>query len=272
MSPTCSNKFFVGRKTLSAAALTKLSPPRGPDRPVGRRSLRHRNHHRKGVCAPTQPPLGGLSPWYVPPALRREGAALLALGATLLLASCGSGKRQDEDEPAGRYQIEVVEATFPKQQKLAKRSHLIIRVRNAGQKTVPNIAVTVNGFSERLKDPDLSDPNRPVFVINGVPKRVGDYPEAKEDSPPGCETAYVGTWACGPLKPGREKEFRWGVTASRAGEFKISWRVSAGLDGKAKALDAEGNKPVGVFAGTISDAPPATRVADDGETVIRGTR
>ena len=197
---------------------------------------------------------------------------MLALGATVLLGACGSGPQQDEDEPSGRFEVEVVEATFPEQQKLAKRSDLVIRVRNSGSRTVPNIAVTIDGFSERLDDPDLADPNRPIFVINGVPKRIGDYPEAKEATPPGCETAYVGTWACGPLKPGREKEFKFGVTASKAGPFEIKWTVAAGLDGKAKARDAEGNRPTGAFTGTISDVAPRTRVADDGETIVRGTR
>ncbi len=198
---------------------------------------------------------------------------MFAVGAALaVVAGCVGQEQQDEDEPSGRYQVEVVEATFPQQQKLAKRSDLVIRVRNGGSKVIPNVAVTVDGFSRRVDDPDLADPNRPVFVINGRQKRIGDYPEAKEQAPVGCETSYVGTWACGKLKPGEEKTFRWGVTAVKAGPFKIKWAVAAGLDGKAKAVDAEGNRPVGLFAGTISDKAPDSRVADDGETVVSGTR
>jgi len=49
------------------------------------------------------------------------------------------------------------------------------------------------------------------------------------------ETAYVGTWALGPLKPGEQKTFRWDVTAVRAGPYEITYEVAAGLDGKAKA-------------------------------------
>ena len=198
---------------------------------------------------------------------------MFAVGAALAVAAgCGGQKQQDEDEPSGRYEVEVIEATFPERQKLAKRSDLVIRVRNAGSKVVPNITVTVDGFARRVDDDDLADPSRPVFVINGRQKRIGDYPEAKEQSPVGCETAYVGTWACGKLKPGQEKRFRWGVTAVKAGSFKIRWSVAAGLDGKAKAVDAEGNRPVGLFTGTISDEAPDSRVADDGKTVVRGTR
>ena len=187
---------------------------------------------------------------------------------------CGSGsnKRQDENEPSGRFQVEVVEASFPQRQKLAQRSNLVVRVRNAGSKTIPNVGVTVNGFYRRVDDPDLADPNRPIFVINGQPKEIGGFPEAKEAAPEGGDTAYVNTWALGKLRPGAEREFRWGVTAVKAGPFKLSYRVNAGLDGKAKAVAAGGGAPKGRFAGTISDEPPQTRVGEDGETVVGGTR
>jgi hypothetical protein len=190
----------------------------------------------------------------------------------LTLSACG-GDRQDKNEPKGNYKVEVVSAAFPAKQKLAKTSNLQIVVRNADSKTIPNIAVTVNGFDERRQDPDLADPERPVFVINGRPKNLGGFPESKEAAPPGCETAYVNTWACGELKPGARKVFRWSVTAVRAGSFKLTYTVAAGLNGKAKAIaESGGGRPTGIFAGTIDDTPPDTRVADDGKTVVSGTR
>jgi hypothetical protein len=204
--------------------------------------------------------------------LAGRSAYVLGLFATLLIGACGGQKRQDENEPKGRYEVKVLEAEFPERQKLAKRSDLVIRVRNAGTKTIPNIAVTVDGFSRRKDDPDLADPNRPIFVINGQPKEIGGFPEAKEAAPEGGETAYVGTWALGRLRAGKEKTFRWSVTAVDAGPFKIQYTVAAGLDGKAKAVDANGQRPTGVFTGTISDEPPDARVAEDGETVVPGTR
>ena len=188
-------------------------------------------------------------------------------------AACGSSqKRQDEDEPKGTFPVQVVEATFPERQKLAKRSELKIVVRNAGTRTIPNVAVTVDGFYRRVDDPDLADPNRPIFVINGQPKEIGGFPESKEAAPEGGETAYVSTWALGRLKPDKEKTFKWSVTAVKAGPFRLKYTVAAGLDGKAEAEDAAGGRPVGVFSGTISDAPPDTRVAEDGESVVSGTR
>jgi hypothetical protein len=191
----------------------------------------------------------------------------------LAFAGCGGGERQDENEPEGDFPVEVVRATFPEKQKLAKSSDLIVTVRNAGERTIPNIAVTVNGFDKRKNDPELADPSRPVFAIDGVQLEIAGFPEAKEAAPRGCDTAYVNTWACGPLRPDEERTFRWSVTAVRAGDFKIDWQVSAGLDGKAKAVAPGGGPPPrGSFSGTISDEAPEVRVADDGKTIVRGTR
>jgi hypothetical protein len=212
--------------------------------------------------------------WYVRPALQaRRYLCALALAGVVAGVGCGGGERQDEDEPEGRFAVEVVRASFPEDQKLAKSSNLLITVRNAGNRTIPNIAVTVDGFNFRKTEPELADPERPQFVINGSPREIGGFPEAKEAAPLGCDTAYVNTWACGPLAAGKEKSFRWSVTAVKAGDFDIDWKVAAGLDGKAKAVSAGGGPPPsGSFSGQVSDEAPEVRVADDGETVVEGTR
>jgi hypothetical protein len=208
--------------------------------------------------------------WYVRRALRGWSVAAVCL---LAIAGCGGGERQDENEPEGNFPVEVVRAKFPEAQKLAKSSDLVVTLRNAGRKTIPNIAMTVNGFDRREQEPDLADPNRPVFALNGVQVEIAGFPEAKDASPRGCDTAYVNTWACGPLKPNEQKTFRWSVTAVHAGDFHIAWRVAAGLDGKAKAVAMGGGPaPRGTFSGTISDKAPDVRVADDGKSIVNGTR
>jgi hypothetical protein len=241
-----------------------------PPKHVRGNSLWHGRSRRQREPCGAEPALECPLRWYVRDALRARSVATLCL---LAVAGCGGGERQDENEPEGNFPVEVVRAKFPEQQKLAKSSDMVVTVRNAGNDTIPNIAVTVNGFDKRKNDPDLADPSRPVFAVNGVQVEIAGFPEAKDASPRGCDTAYVNTWACGPLKPNEQRTFRWSVTAVKAGDFKIDWRVAAGLDGKAKAVAAGGGPaPRGQFAGTISDEAPDVRVADDGKTIVSGTR
>lgn len=193
----------------------------------------------------------------------------MCAASLVALAGCGGGERQDENEPEGTYRVEVVEARFPGAQKLAKRSTLRVEVRNADTETIPNIAVTVRGFDQRVEGEDLADPERPVFVVNGEPEEIGGLPESRAQAPRGGDTAYVDTWALGKLPPGESRVFEWSVTAVEAGPYRVTYEVSAGLDGKAKAVTAAGQKPTGVFIGTIDDTPPDARVADDGRTIVR---
>jgi hypothetical protein len=190
----------------------------------------------------------------------------------MVVAGCG-GERQDADEPEGEFPVEVVSATFPERQKLAERSNLVITLRNASRETIPNVALTVEGFGYRKADPDLADRERPRFAVNGVPVEIAGFPDSKDATPRGCDTASVDTWACGPLRPDAQATFRWSVTAVQAGPFKIDWRVAAGLDGKARAVGAGGGPaPTGSFAGSISSRPAQTRVGEDGRTIVSGTR
>jgi hypothetical protein len=194
--------------------------------------------------------------WYVSPALSPQASravpAILAC-ASLLAAGCGSGTRQDADEPSGDFKVQVVRAEFPDQQALAKRSKMVIAIKNVDTRTIPNIAVTVKSFDQRKDDPSLADPRRPVFVVNRGPR--------------GGDTAYVGTSALGALKPGQTKTFEWDVTAVVAGPYKLRYAVSAGLNGKARAVLAGGGAPSGVFAGKISGKAPQARVDDNGNVV-----
>jgi hypothetical protein len=202
-------------------------------------------------------------------ARRKALTGLLALSCAGAVIGCGGGARQDANEPDANFPVEVVSATFPAKQQLAQTSRLVITVENTGKEAVPNLAVTVKGLDYRATQPGLSNPERPRFAINGVPREIGGFPEAKDSTPPGCETAYVNTWACGPLKPGKERTFRWTVTPVKAGSYDVKWRVAAGLNGKAKAVSSGGGgAPTGSFSGSVSAAIPKARVADDGKTVV----
>jgi hypothetical protein len=212
------------------------------------------------------------TPCYVALALTlRRGHAFL-LGLCGLLAAgavgCGGDDRQDANEADASYDVTVVDAKFPTRQRLAQQSNLEITVRNDADETIPNIAVVLNGLDRRMDNPNLEEPKRPVFVINGKPAEIGGYQEVKLDAPAGGPTALVNTWALGKLKPGAEKTFRWKLTAVKPGPFEVNYAVAAGLDGKAKAVGPGDAQPRGGFKGTISTAAPASRIAADGVTVV----
>jgi hypothetical protein len=195
--------------------------------------------------------------------LRTRPMAVLLAGA-LALAGCGGGERQDADEPEGEFRVEVVDASFPGTQSIAEQATLKVQVQNAGEETAPNVAVTVetqprekgaaaSAFSQRVSDPRLADPNRPIWIV--------------DDAPKGGTSAYANTWALGPLAPNQTKTFEWKLTAVEAGRYTVGYRVSPGVDGKAKL--AEGTRASGRFTVTISDEPVPARVNDEGE-VVRG--
>jgi hypothetical protein len=105
-------------------------------------------------------------------------ARRLVLVGLIAAVGCGGGERQDENEPEGDFAVEVVASSFPKQQKLAQSSDLMISVRNSGDETVPNVAVTLKGLDYRATQPDVANAERPQFAINGVPREIGGFPEA----------------------------------------------------------------------------------------------
>jgi hypothetical protein len=182
----------------------------------------------------------------------------------VLATGCGGAPRQDADEPKGSYRLEVAGARFPASQSIAESSTMSIRVRNADSKAAPNVAVTVEtdpatqgegtvAFGQRVDDKQLSDPDRPVWIVDAGPQ--------------GGDSAATNTWALGRLRPGQTKEFRWRVTAVQPGSYTIKYRISPGLDGRARL--AGGGRTDGSFQVQIEDKPVPARVDDNGK-VVRG--
>ena len=68
---------------------------------------------------------------------------MTACAASLPLAACGGGDKQDADEPSGNFSVQVTRASFPKQQRLAKTALMAIAVRNVGKDDLPTVAVTL---------------------------------------------------------------------------------------------------------------------------------
>ncbi len=146
MSPTSSRRFFTGRYARSAAARTMdqldvLSPKQRIPEAYG----------TMPSAANTEPSPGRESAWYRRATVRRIGH--IAVGAASVaafgMAGCGGGQRQDANEPSGHFPVEITAASFPPAQRLSKDVTMRITVRNAGSKTIPAVAVTVNKTGSR---------------------------------------------------------------------------------------------------------------------------
>lgn len=187
--------------------------------------------------------------------MRLAGVALSAACVALPVAGCGGGERQDKDEAAGTYKVQVTTHSFPPKQRLADAAVMRIVVKNADSKAIPNVAVTITndddakggaGFANRSDMAGLADASRPLWIVDRGPR--------------GGDTAYVSTWALGRLAPGATKTFEWHVTPVAAGSHTLRWHVAAGLNGKAVARTEGGKDAVGTFPVDVSRKPPAVAV------------
>ena len=216
------------------------------------------------------------------------GIAVLALGTGL--AACGGGQRQDATEPSGSFPVQVTTARFPNHQRLAQTHYLELAIKNAGQKTIPNLAVTIytvakgqrnlksppystgvgqGSFYIRVDEPHLANPFRPVWILEEhYPKLVtSKYPlEELDKAPtPSSEAAQTDTFQFGSVKPGGSKDIAWRVTPVRTGTYTVHYEVAGSLTGKAKAVTPDGSPVKGELVATISSKPPQTCVTGNGK-------
>jgi hypothetical protein len=202
--------------------------------------------------------------------------------SALVLAACGSGERQDEDEPEGDFPVEVTTAQFPNRQRLAETTDLRLAVENTGTEQIPELAVTIfvddgggavssgasgqGSFSIRTDQPGLANPSRPVWILENKYPRLAGEGEPLGSSPG--TTAQTNTFAFGALPAGETREMIWRVTPVRGGTYTVNYEIAAGLQGKAVAVTADGSPAEGKFVVTISTKPPKASVDDEGNVVI----
>jgi hypothetical protein len=190
-----------------------------------------------------------------------------------LVGACGGDSPTTAEEPSGTFQVKVTEAEFPTLQRLGQTSLLRLGIRNSGDRTVPGLTVSFTIKGERGEDsalpfgvsdqqPELAQPDRPVWVL------AATYPRLDGSSQPGgTSTSSPKTFALGPLKPGETTQAVWKLSAVRAGEYTVLYRIEAGLGGAAQAETEGGVAPGGSFATEITERLPETEVTDSGEIV-----
>ena len=135
----------------------------------------------------------------------------------------------------------MISASFPAGSASPRRSRSRSTVQNKGTETIPILGVTVDGFYQRREDAGLSDPARPIWIVN--------------EAPFNSTSALTNTWTTGPLRAGDTRTLEWKVSALRAGTYNPRYRVNAGLDGKAKAESFDGGPATGSFTVRVSRKP-----------------
>lgn len=189
------------------------------------------------------------------PANLRARAACAATALAFAAAGCGGGERRDAGDHGGSYTVDIVRAQFPERQHLADKPAFVMTVRNTGDTTIPNLAVTLHGFSERTGDSAQADSRKLVWLI--------------DEEPPGAVTAIEDTWTAGALAPGSSATLRWHVTPVLAGTHRVDYAVAADLAGTAQTRVAGGGRPRGRVTVRVDGRPAQARVDPRTGRVVR---
>jgi hypothetical protein len=176
----------------------------------------------------------------------RAAAVVAAASLVLAAAGCGGGERRDARIADRTYTVEIVRLQFPARQRLGTSPAFVMTVRNAGEARIPNLAVTLHGFSQGSGDASQADTRNLVWLV--------------DEFPPGSVTAIEDTWAAGPLAPGAQVTLRWSVTPVLAGTHALDYAVAANLAGPARTRLPDGGRPRGSITVRVDARPPHTRV------------
>lgn len=197
---------------------------------------------------------------------------LLGACAALVAGGCGGGSEQSHGEPKRSYEMRIASATFPAKQAMARPAQLSVRVSNESGRTVPNLAISVDSFSYVEKYPELAANKRPIWAVEEGPGTPAKLPvQSQAVSPPGGgQTAYVNTWALGPLKAGSSRTFTWKVVPVKAGSYTVHLAVAAGLAGNARATLKGSGAVTKSLTAEIAPAPPITHVNPSTGKVVPG--
>jgi hypothetical protein len=202
----------------------------------------------------------------------------MALAAVALgVAACGGGSTSRQVD--AKYPVRV-SASFPTDQRLAQQTDLVVSVTNSGTRALPDVAVTilnpkygtaVQSFQALISaeqpagEQPLSSRSRPVWMIDREPGPCGF--SCSGGGPGGAVSSYADTWALGKLAPGHTARFDWRVSAVKAGDYAVAYRVAAGLDAGEKAVLGNGAQAQGAFDVKIAGAPAQQHFTSSGQVV-----
>jgi hypothetical protein len=213
---------------------------------------------------------------------RRHCAGIAVLAAGITLASCGSAAPHAAADTSGTFEVTVTQARFPASQRLSEHTHMVIAVRNAGGRTIPNIAATVcnvtcaytappgqgtsaAAFAANITDPNVGNPSRPTWIVDSAP---GPCESSCQSGGPGSgTTAYANTWALGSLAPGQTRVFDWALTAVSPGRHVVAWVLAGALSGSAHAVLMNGSSARGTFTVEVHSKPAQSYVSNSGQIV-----
>lgn len=185
----------------------------------------------------------------------RACTAFAVASIMLAIAGCGGGERRDAHVADGTYDVDIVRARFPARQHVGARETFVVTVRNTGDRTIPDLAVTLHGFTGRSGDAAQADARTPIWLV--------------DVDPPGTVTAIEGTWAAGAVAPGRDVTLRWRVTPVLAGTHKVDYAIAADLAGGAKLRVPRGDSPRGAITVQVDSRPAQARVDPRTGRVVR---
>jgi hypothetical protein len=174
----------------------------------------------------------------------------------LALAGCGGGEqRRDAGITDRTYTVALERASFPTRQRLGQRNALVIAVRNAGERAIPSLTVTVRGFTSRTGGPRDADLGRDLWIV---------------DRPPaGAATAFEDVWASGRLAPGRTATLRWEVTPVVAGTHELTYEIAPATVGGGRIALPGGAAARRSFTVRVSARPARARVDPRTGEVVR---
>ena len=192
----------------------------------------------------------------------------------------------------------MTNADFPTNQRLAQNTNLTLSVRNTGEETIPDLAITIFTTSDEstaegtsttgegtttdgepgtagttadqqlprgervllgpLRAGGPRDPSRPVWILEEGYPRL-----AGQTSSAGAEAAQTNTFSFGALAPDETREMVWSDPGAAGDYTTVHYRIAAGLQGKAKASGGRESPRASSWSGsrTFHPRPESTNRA-----------